>query len=174
MPGGMSSKYGDDKMGTDVFTSEPLQRGSAAEKYFEYMLLKEKLSMTGSEAEQKAILGATSEKDAIKVKVLKKIIHLPESSPEFSQLVSITGTEDKFQQAEWIADRVYDKVVAKNVLAFYAPDDSVFDEAWTKNSRNAIKGRLETLAKGPTGTSESSLETFFAGLGFFRPASASA
>jgi len=150
---GMSGAYGDDKMGTDVFTSEVRERGSAAEKYYEYMLLKEKLGTTANAQTRDKILGSTSEKDAIKVKVLEKIIVLPESSPEFSQLVSITGTEDKFQQAEWIADRVYDKVVAKNVLAYYAPEDRVFDEAWSRNAQKALQGRLEATRNAPGGAS---------------------
>jgi hypothetical protein len=138
---------GDEKMPTDVYSSKLADSGSAQERYYSYMLMKEKLSNTVSDEDRNEILGSVSEKDNIKVQVLKKIIKLPESSPEFAQLCAITGTDDKFEQAEHLADLVYDRIAAKNVLKFYTPDESDFAKSFLENTGAALYDRLESVKK---------------------------
>ncbi len=91
----------------DAFGSER----SAQEKYYSYMLMKEKLTIARDGGELAEILGARSEVEALKISILKKLntSKYAESTAEFARLVDITGAEDHIGQADWLAKQIYAK-----------------------------------------------------------------
>ena len=115
-------------------------KSSAMEDFFRYALLKERLG-AGS-----AILKAKSEKDEIMEGILGKIVNVRESSAEWSELVSLTGTENRFAQAEKLADIAWEKRRAELVLNKYtggsAELDRVYGETQTKVSAFRTGGGL--------------------------------
>ena len=113
--------------------------GSAAEEYYRYMLLEKKLQgRTGADR----ILKATSEKEEIEYRILLKISALTESSPEFAQVVDLTGTRDKFEMARRLAETVYDKVRAEQILGFYTPSKEVLKSHFYDRIRGATQLRV--------------------------------
>ena len=96
----------------------------AAHNYYSYMLLKEKLQTQGvTAAQQKVILGARSEKEALEIHILTVIQGdgYGESSANYSQLVDLTGTRDKIQMAKFLAEKVYEREATKMILNRFAP-----------------------------------------------------
>jgi len=107
--------------------------GSAAEDYYRYMLLKEKVKNgLGDES----LLTFQSEKEAIEMSILSNLLNITESSPEFSQVVDITGSRDRYEQARILAEVVYDKARAEQILSWYTPGkDSLTDHFKARNSK---------------------------------------
>ena len=114
---------------------------SAQEEYFQYMLLKERI---GGTDEGRAILASKSEKDTIKEAILAKLVHVRESTAEWSQLVDLTKSENRFVQADVLASIAWEKKKAELILAQYTPDDlgSVFAASKSKLTGLAAAGRL--------------------------------
>lgn len=106
-------------------------KSSASEDFFRYMLLKERLGSAGKE-----ILEAKSEKDQIMEGILRKIVRVRESTPEWSELVSLTGSENRFVMAEKLAEIAWDKKRAELVLEKYVGSGShletIYKESQTK------------------------------------------
>lgn len=106
-------------------------KSSASEDFFRYMLLKERLGGAGKE-----ILEAKSEKDQIMEGILRKIVKVRESTAEWSELVSLTGSENRFVQAEKLAEIAWDKKRAELVLEKYVGSGShlegIYKESQTK------------------------------------------
>jgi hypothetical protein len=104
---------------------------SASEDFFRYMLLKERLGAGGKE-----ILEAKSEKDLIMEQILRKIVRVRESTAEWSELVSLTGSENRFVMAEKLADIAWEKKRAELVLEKYVGSGdhlkAVYDESQSK------------------------------------------
>jgi hypothetical protein len=98
---------------------------SASEDFFRYMLLKERLGASG-----KAIMEAKSEKDLIMEEILKKIVNVRESTAEWSELVSLTGSENRFAQAEKLADIAWEKRRAELVLNKYTGGSDELDRVY--------------------------------------------
>ena len=118
--------------------------GSAQEQYYRYMLMKEKLAHKG----EAGILGATSEREDIEHNILEKLVKITESSPEFAQIVSITGSSDRFEQARILGATVYDKVRAEQVLSFYTPDKKELEESFYRKTLASASDRSNKLAAG--------------------------
>jgi hypothetical protein len=127
-----------------VAASNPLDVSPALEKthmspqdeYFKYQLLKEKL-----EGKADLFLKAQSEQDQVMIKILNKISQVGESTPEFSQLVEMTGTRNRMLQAEKLAALVYEKEKAEKILSFYAPSASEVEKVFTLTNTNATNLR---------------------------------
>lgn len=104
---------------------------NAADAYYRFKLMEEKIrlatSSSAQDAQVKAVLGQLSEREQIEMGILKKLMSIKESSPEFAQVVDITGTEDRFQQAERLADAVYKKARAEKILSFYTQPKAELD-----------------------------------------------
>ena len=129
------------------FHSSSGNHGGAAEKYYSYMLLKEKL-LNRNNAAVPDILKATSEKEDIEYMILAKLVKITESSPEFAQIQSLTGTADRFEQSRILAEAVYDKLRAEQILGFYTPEkDLLLNNFYTKTSRSAVE-RNQHVAAG--------------------------
>jgi len=112
-----------DEMPADVVTGQKYvsHSSSAADEYFRYSLLQEKLKNSGAITpdEKKRIREASSERETIELRILNRLIDVTESSPEFSQLVDITGTRDRYEMARILAEVTYDKMRAESVLQMY-------------------------------------------------------
>ena len=93
--------------------------GSAAEDYYRYMLLKAKVDAGSAD---KKLLKFQSEKETIELSILTNLMDITESSPEFSQVVDITGSRDRYEQARILAEVVYDKARAEQILSWYTPN----------------------------------------------------
>ena len=126
--------------------------GSAAERYYNYMLMKEKLK--GGAAELAAgsrgakIISSLSEKEEIEQQILLKLVDIKESSPEFAQVSEITGSTDKFEMARELASLVYDKTRAEQILSFYTPDATALKQQFFDSQASSARKRVEDLAKG--------------------------
>ena len=109
--------------------------GSAAEDYYRYMLLKEKVKNgLGDES----LLTFQSEKEAIEMSILSNLLNITESSPEFSQVVDITGSRDRYEQARILAEVVYDKARAEQILSWYTPNKTSLTDHFTARTNKAV------------------------------------
>ena len=109
--------------------------GSAAEDYYRYMLLKEKVKNgLGDES----LLTFQSEKEAIEMSILSNLLNITESSPEFSQVVDITGSRDRYEQARILAEVVYDKARAEQILSWYTPGKESLNKHFTERTDKAV------------------------------------
>lgn len=133
--------------------------GSAADRYYNYMLMKEKLKKGADalDARGLAIVGSLSEKEEIEQQILLKLVDIKESSPEFAQVSEITGTTDKFEMARELASLVYDKTRAEQILAFYTPDSKALQKQFFDSQTKSAKNRVSSLAAGlvSSGSAES-------------------
>ena len=103
---------------------------NAAHDYFSFMLLKEKLGAQGVAPDSdlyKKVVGARSEKEALELHILAVIQgdEYGESSANFSQLVDLTGSRDKIQQAKFLAEKVYEREATKMILNRFAPNPTI-------------------------------------------------
>jgi len=126
--------------------------GSAAEDYYRYMLLKEKVKNgLGDES----LLTFQSEKEAIEMSILTNLLNITESSPEFSQVVDITGSRDRYEQARILAEVVYDKARAEQILSWYTPDKKSLTDHFSARTDKAV-----TLRTSKGGDFSASLNKF--------------
>ena len=141
----------------DVVNGTSYHSGSAQDEYFKYMLLKEKLKLSRPKAGQVSdlsdeatnILKATSEKDEIELQILEKLTSITESSPEFAQVVDITGTKDRYEQAKRLAETVYDRVRSEEILKMYTPSASVLQGHFKSRSIAAAVSRTAAINSIP-------------------------
>jgi hypothetical protein len=121
--------------------------GSASEQYYRFMLMKEK-AKAKKEGDVPAYLKATSEIEDIEAQILEKLVDITESSPEFAQVVSITGSQDRFEQARILAKHVYDRIQAEQILSFYTPDASNLRKNFYEKTLKSSEDRFKKVAKG--------------------------
>ena len=132
-------------------------KSSAQEEYYRYMLLEAKLKNIKAGDGADKLLTVQSEREKIEMDILRNLIQITESSPEFSQVVDITGSRDRYEQARLLSEIVYDKVRSERILSFYTPSkDSMvgyFDERTNDalKVRNAgLKGEHKVIKSGTT------------------------
>lgn len=143
--------------------------GSAAERYYNYMLMKEKLKKGSDALDARGvrIVGSLSEKEEIEQQILDKLVDIKESSPEFAQVSEITGSTDKFEMARELASLVYDKTRAEQILSFYTPDASALKKQFFDSQASSAKARVENLSRGlvAVGSAKSLAEVIASKLG---------
>lgn len=158
----------------DVVNGTSYHSGSAADEYYKYMLLKEKLKLSRGDGntvngEGLKILRAQSEKEEIELKILEKLTNITESSPEFAQVVDITGTKDRYEQAKRLAETVYDRVRAEEILSFYTPSKLDLQSHFKNRTLGAAAERTQAIYQLPgslnAGVSEELQRGLFAALG---------
>jgi hypothetical protein len=119
---------------------------SAQEEYYRYKLLESKLkNLQDDNADP--LLTVTSEREAIEMNILRKLILITESSPEFSQVVDITGSRDRYEQARILSEVVYDKVRAETILGFYTPPPTEMKRYFLDRTGEANVARIGTSAE---------------------------
>lgn len=137
--------------------------GSAQEQYYRYMLMKEK-EAAKKDSDLPAYLKATSEVEDIETGILEKLVKITESSPEFAQVRSLTGTDDRFEQARILANAVYSKIQAEQILSFYTPEASVLRKNFYDKTLASAEERFQKVAKGAVDNGGSVSATLAAGL----------
>jgi hypothetical protein len=141
-------------MPADVFNSDTRAniKGSAQEKYYNYMLLKERMAAygeeTGKKDEMMKLLNKTSEVEAIEFETYKQIANISESSPEFAHIVSLTKTKDRIQQARVLAEIKYEKIVAQRLVDAYTPSSDFLERNFYQKALDSSKARIEKLRAG--------------------------
>ena len=153
----MSSRK--DEMPGDVVTGQKYSNGSsAADEYYRYRLLQLKLEKAPGSipgVNKTAISEALSEREAIELQILTKLVAITESSPEFSQLTDITGSRDRYEMARILAETVYDKMRAETILQFYTPPKANLLSHFAARTEASFQSRRAAL-DGITRVSSSS------------------
>ena len=121
----------------DIVSSK---KASAQEEYYRYRLLEAKLKNT-ADANADPLLKVQSEREAIEMSILRNLIDITESSPEFSQVADITGSRDRYEQARILSEVVYDKVRAESILNFYTPSRETLAEHFNSRTNKALQSR---------------------------------
>ena len=131
----------------DVVNGTNYVSGSAADEYYKYKLLEAKLAKSKLDSgDQNKILQSQSEREAIELQILLRLSDITESSPEWAQVVDITGSRDRFEQAKRLAETVYDKVRAEAILGFYTPEKSALQQHFANRTRASAQVRSNYLA----------------------------
>ena len=134
---------------------------SSQEEYYKYKLLEAKLK-NASDASADPLLKVQSEREAIELSILRNLIQITESSPEFAQITDITGSRDRYEQARILSEVVYDKVRAEQILGFYTPGPDALKKHFLDRTEKALQHRSgssgrttmnATLASGGTSSS---------------------
>lgn len=141
---------GEGKQTGDIVSAK---KASAQEEYYRYMLLEAKLrnQKEGSDP----LLQVQSEREVIEMTILRKLMGITESSPEFSQVVDITGSRDRYEQARVLSEVVYDKVRAETILSFYTPEKAGMEEYFKKLTVASAAARINKLTSGVQGAATS-------------------
>ena len=164
----------------DIVNGTHYEKGSPAEEYFKYMLLKEKFKVrtdASLSAEAKKLLGHQSEREEIEMMILQQLTDITESSPEFAQVVDMTGTKDRYKQAEKLAADVYDKVRAEQILAMYTPSSDTLRGHFKARTLPSALMRANAVASMPganTGAAANVVNSLAAALGFGAPVATAA
>ena len=105
---------------------------SPQDEYFRYMLMKEKLGPKSD------ILRARSEQDDVEIQILQKLIGIRESTAEWNQVVDLTGSKNRFEQARVLAEIAYEKEKAEKLLSFYVPSKESLARVFKRTNDSAI------------------------------------
>jgi hypothetical protein len=127
---------GEGKQTGDIVSS----KSSTKDEYYRYMLLQAKLNNLKDD-NAPALLKVQSEREAIEMAILQNLINVTESSPEFSQIVDITGSRDRYEQARILSEVVYDKARAEKILSWYTPSADTLKSHFTVRTEQAYKVR---------------------------------
>ena len=137
---------GEGKQSGDIVSNK---KASAQEEYYRYMLLEAKLKNLKSD-DSDELLKVQSEREVIEMNILRKLMAITESSPEFSQIVDITGSRDRYEQARILSEVVYDKVRAETILSFYTPEKAGMEKYFKDATKASSKARLQKLGGADT------------------------
>ena len=113
---------------------------SSQEEYYKYKLLEAKLK-NAADVGADPLLKVQSEREAIELSILRNLIEITESSPEFAQITDITGSRDRYEQARILSEVVYDKVRAEQILCFYTPDTDALKKHFHDRTDKAVQHR---------------------------------
>ena len=149
--------------GTNTGDIVSAKKGNAAEEYYRFMLLKAKLDAAKEGAD--ALLTVQSEREAIEIDILRNLVKITESSPEFSQIVDITGSRDRYEQARILSEVVYDKVRAEKILGFYTPNKDALESHFTTRTELATTVRQSGSAQMSQSIRKSATNAFAKALG---------
>ena len=117
-------------------------KSSSQDEYYKYRLLEAKLKNTADPSVD-PLLKVQSEREAIEISILRNLVDITESSPEFAQITDITGSRDRYEQARILSEVVYDKVRAEAILGFYTPDGSSLKKHFKDRTDHSLKTRVE-------------------------------
>lgn len=119
----------------------------AKDAYYAWKLVADKLAVHGDDRyseSAKKVLGAVSQKEAIKFQILTKIQgdDYAESSANYAMLCRATGEEDKLAQAEVLAEKIFQKQRDKSVLKALVGSEDGFDAVMAKPSTGGAGGGI--------------------------------
>jgi hypothetical protein len=107
---------------------------SPQDEYYRYKLLEAKLGAGNDD-----ILKAKSEQDEVEIQILKKLVKVRESTPEWNQVVDLTGSRNRYEQARILAEIAYEKQKAEKILGFYVPNSTDLGRIFS-DTDNAARG----------------------------------
>lgn len=135
---------GEGKQSGDIVSNK---KASAQEEYYRYMLLEAKLRNL-KEPNTDELLKVQSEREVIEMSILRNLMAVTESSPEFAQIVDITGSRDRYEQARILSEVVYDKIRAETILSFYTPDKTKMESYFKDVTKASSSKRINKLVGG--------------------------
>ena len=94
-----------------------------------------------------AILQHSDELDDVRDEVLEGIFPISSSSPEAAHLADICGTRNKFKQAEFLAQLVYDKQRSELALSFYTPSKEKVRDGFIAATERSTAARAKNVAR---------------------------
>lgn len=117
--------------GFSAGVASTMAKQSAQEEYYRLQLLKLKFNEE---------IGSTlSEKDRLQKNILRNIRLVHESSPEWYELVATTGSENQYEQAEYLAEAAIKKRKAERAMEKYTGGsraaDEIFDDSAVQANR---------------------------------------
>lgn len=149
--------------GDVVKRAENHNASSAQEELARFQLLKEKLKARSDKDETvQKVLGQLSDEELVALQVLENINAYPEASPEASQLYMLTGTKDRFAQAQWFSKHVIEQERARQALTLYGPNkDAVRGEMYYRQAVGVERrlNRLKDDAKGIRGANATKISS---------------
>jgi hypothetical protein len=125
---------------------------SKADEYYSWKLMQERMAVWGDSRlteDAKQVLGANSQREAIKFQILKKLTEdkYAESTANYALLCSYTeGRTNKLDQAEYLAEKVFENMREKAVLNELIPASATLTSAFGNPSSFAAKGIGGALA----------------------------
>ena len=134
---------------------------SAQEQLARWQLMSNKLSIAnapGASDIAKRILGNMSEVEELRLQILDDIIDYKESTPEFAQLYNLTGSKDPYEQADWLAEKIYEQQRAESIMAIYTPGKKSVQAKFIKATEAGLAkrhGKLTQISAGLGGTTTS-------------------
>jgi hypothetical protein len=134
-------------LGDGIRTAED-NNADAAGEYYRLQTMKFKMDNTDNEdmkATYSAILKHTDELEVIRAQVLAKILNISSSSPEAAQLYDLTHTRNKYRQADFIAETIYDKQRAELIFSFYSPDKDIVRKQFINRTKASAAVRNQAL-----------------------------
>ena len=148
----------------DLMKDALQQKGqSASEEYYRFKLMQEKLvASTGGDSTAAAskqlvsgVLGKLTDLEKIRIRILGDISNYSEASPEYAQLVAITGGKKSyFEIADALANLVWNKMQAEQVLATYTPSKGDLTKEYNKSATLAANKRIARMTDGAAFLSE--------------------
>jgi len=133
---------------------------SPQDEYYRYKLMEAKLGSAN-----KSILEIRSEQDEVEIMILNKLKNVRESTAEWNQVVDLTGSKNRLEQARILAEIAYEKAVAENVLGFYVPSPDELKGIFSKTNTNALAIRSGSGAGLAGASSKSSASVISEALG---------
>ena len=143
--------------GDVIKRAESKDSGSAQEELARFQLLKEKLSMRGTDGKVSdptmagKNLAQLSEVEEIAIMAYEKLCKYRESSPEASYFYNLTGTQDRYKQAFWVAERLVDQQRSAQALALVGPNPDDVRARFFKGQQEAVEQRTIALRANERG-----------------------
>ena len=143
--------------GDVIKRAESKDSGSAQEELARFQLLKEKLSMRGTDGKVSdptmagKILAQLSEVEEIAIMAYEKLCKYRESSPEASYFYNLTGTQDRYKQAFGVAERLVDQQRSAQALALVGPNPDDVRARFFEGQQEAVEQRSIALRSNERG-----------------------
>ena len=117
-----------------------------------FQLLKAKLEAQDAQAGSKVkkILGNMTELEQVALDCYETLSNFNESSPEFAQIFNLTGTKNRFKQAQYLAERVYEQTRSDLIMSLYTPDKLKMRTAFIENTKKSLVARAGKLSAQET------------------------
>jgi hypothetical protein len=116
--------------------SDASSRSNPQDEYYRLKLLEMKFG------NDHPLVKGKTEKDEIMVEIGKRIVNVRESTPEWAELVALTGSENRIEQAEYLAEEAWNKRMRELVLRKYTGGKGKVDETFNDSQAKATGLRL--------------------------------
>lgn len=132
----------------DVSAVMKEKRMSNVERVAKNALLTAKLTASSAswKDDAKHAIESMSELEELTLQILAEISKYSTSSPEYYQLVSITGgLKDQYDQADYLAEQIYEQQKSATILSMYTPKKESIQARFATNAMGGLAKRVEKL-----------------------------